>query len=146
MDNITLLIAAYGAAVSTAAIFWEFKVWRDRTCGRVKIFVADNMMTYSEVDGHEGPFVIFEAVNDGEKPVIISAIWIAVRGARSSFWLKNLELPKKLCEGETFAHPADRKQFLVQLGLLGLKPPWKCKVIFRSTVGRKYKRDFVISV
>lgn len=145
MNTFTLLIAIYGALVSSWAILWQIKVWRDRARGRVKVSVSDNMMTYSQVEGQQGPFVVFEAVNDGEKPVVISAIWVIVRGGRSSFWLKNLQLPMRLNEGEKITHLTDRKQFLVQLGSLGLKPPWKCQVVFQSTAARKYKKRFLVS-
>ena len=81
MSWITAIVAVYGASLSTVAIVWQIAAWRSRVVGRVRVFVTDNMMTYSEFDGEEGPFIMFQAVNGGEKPVRLKAIGVSVKGA-----------------------------------------------------------------
>lgn len=95
-------------------------------------------MAYSAM-GKEGPFVILEAVNDGEKPVTLISIHIMVRGARKRMYIKS-SLPRKLNEGDSFMQQLSRKELLESLKDLRDDPPWKCTVVFYSNSGRKYTK------
>lgn len=137
---ITLLIALYGALLSTIGILWQIRVWWQRTRGRVKVLVKDGWLTVSPVRGSTGPWMVFEAVNDGEKPVTLSTLSVTVKGTKKAVLVLCPELPRTLKEGEAFAHLLDRKEFISRLAGLGLSPPWKCRVSFRSNAERDYRR------
>jgi len=140
MSWITAIVAVYGASLSTVAIVWQIAAWRSRVVGRVRVFVTDNMMTYSEFDGEEGPFIMFQAVNDGEKPVRLKAIGVSVKGAEKSLYVKCEHLPANLCEGDEVTQLCDRAGMVESLRGLGVSPPWRCTVAFYSNTKRQYRK------
>ena len=142
MNWITAIVAVYGALLSTVAIVWQIAAWRERVVGRVKVFVRDNMMTYSKLDGEEGPFILFEAVNDGEKPVRLNTLGVTVKGAKKSLYVKCEHLPRNLCEGEEVTQLSDRAGMVEALRGLGISPPWQCTAVFYSSTKREYKKKF----
>ena len=142
MESITAIVAVYGALLSTVAIVWQIVAWRSRVVGRVKVSVRDNMMTYSQLDGEEGPFIVFEAVNDGEKPVRLSTLWVTVKGAQKALFVKCERLPVNLSEGDEFTQLSDRAGLMKALRDLGVSSPWRCTAVFCSSTKREYSKKF----
>jgi len=145
---VTTAIAIYGAVLSTLAVGWHIFSWYERRAGRIKVSVDDNMMFFYEGDPdgklREGPYVVFSAVNDGEKPVTLSALRVSVRGQSGALYVKCSDLPTTLTEGEEYQQRSDRQQLLDALREGSLQPPWKCTAVFSSNTGREYRKRFVL--
>ena len=80
MGTTTIVFAVYGAILSTLVLFWQVHLFLIRRAGRIKVRVLDNMIGLNDV-GSEGPFIVFTAANDGEKPVTLNKLIVTVKGA-----------------------------------------------------------------
>ena len=133
----TTIIALYGAIVATLVALCQIHVFLKRRAGRIKVIVRDNMVTWDD-DIQEGPFVMYTAVNDGEKPVKLDKLALKVRGASKCLLIKCPLLPVRLVEGEEFNQCSPREQLISQLRKIAGEPPWTCTAVVFSTADREY--------
>lgn len=96
-NNTTLIIAIYGALLSTIGIVWNiYKGNQDKA--KIKVDAYIGVMTSSR--GAEGPFLFIKAVNYGRRAVTLSSVGIRV-STDENIVMMNINLPCELHEGKS---------------------------------------------
>lgn len=128
MDS-TLLIALYGAIVSTFALGWS--VYRDsknRGNLRLRCYIAEVCFSKS-LNQRSAPVLAFEVVNVGVKPVQLVQIGLSLRNGRQCIVGTKVTLPKSMAPQERLI------EYAVDIEILdeNLKSLW-----VKDSVGRNY--------
>ena len=89
VENYVLILAIYGAILSTIGIIW--KIYSDRS--KIKINAKFGFMS-----GSEKTFFFVNAINKGRRPVILSSVGIRCE-ENDLINIKTISLPYKLNEG-----------------------------------------------
>ena len=97
MTDITILVAIYGAILSTIAIAWNIY---NNLQDRPKIKITAKFGFFGSTEGAEGPFFFVDAINEGKRPIYLSSV-----GLRSDqedlVNLKAIGLPCELKAGQS---------------------------------------------
>jgi len=94
VENYVLLLAIYGAVLSTIGIIW--KIYSDRP--KIKVKASFGLIDYGgRID--DKSFLV-GVVNRGRRPVTLSSVGIRA-GKEDMIHLKTIGLPKELGEGKS---------------------------------------------
>lgn len=143
--KVALMVALYGAVLSTIVGLCRLVAWYQKRRGRVRVTVDTSYFMRDSDDEGLGPCVRFKAVNDGEKPVKITGLTLRVRDQEldltpCSQGTRNLRI---LSQGEDFDRLILLERLLDEIrGKTPSPPPRKAKAIFHSNTGRKWCRSF----
>jgi hypothetical protein len=124
-NNMTLVIAIYGAILSTIGIIWNiYNSNRDKA--KVKVNARFGLLTHKVT---EGPFLFIEAINHGRRGVTLSSVGIRLFSGEN-IALMQANLPKELSEGKSHNE-------WIEIDKLRNE---KCKFVwYKDQTGRLYK-------
>lgn len=129
-QNIILIIAIYGAFLSTIVALWNiYRDFSDKP--RIKVRVKYGLLTYHNAPSKD--IIIFEAVNTRKRPITLSSAGIELEKGHILF-AENTGLPIKLKEGER--HTFNRTIEGINKIIKNNKPKY---FWFRDNSGNKYK-------
>jgi hypothetical protein len=97
MMDITIMIAIYGAILSTIAIVWNIY---NNLQDRPKIEITARFGFFGSSTGAEGPFFFVDAINHGKRSIYLSSV--GLRGGKEDLVsLKSVGLPCELKAGQS---------------------------------------------
>lgn len=99
-DLNTIIIAIYGAGLSTFLLIWKIFTYYLESKPRLKVELKYGI---GETPlGVTPPLIYINAANIGKKPVTLSSVGFDLGGQMNLIFRQNTELPKRLEEGESY--------------------------------------------
>ncbi len=139
-----LLVALYGAVLSTLLGIVRFVEWWDRRRGRIRVTVDTNYRWWDENGPMDDvdPAVVFRAVNCGEKPVMIVGLTLTVEAKEIDLTpcSKGDKNRKVIKESEIFERVFVSRPDLIRKIQTDTqqRPPFRCRAVVHTSTGRKY--------
>jgi len=135
VDPITLILAIYGAGLSTFLAIWKIVRYLLEGIPRLKITVSPGALTYTASISPLG--LILDMANIGKRPVTISSAGFRLKnGADLIFMADTDRLPKRLEEGENHIIYRSLDDLRPDLKLASPEYAW-----VKDQTGKEYKSE-----
>lgn len=136
IDNITLVLAIWGAVLSTYKILSDYR----KSTRNLKVTVSYG---FGVGEGEVGPNVLLlSAINVGHRDITLSSMGYILPDKRFLLLFKpqsNVRFPYRLSEGNEVSVWQTQKQFAIELKGYGFSGKNKLKGYYKSATGKIYK-------
>lgn len=136
IQNITLLIALWGAILSTYKLLSD----RNKTKRTLKVEVSYGFMT---LENDVGPNTIsLTAINTGYRPITLTSVGYLLPDKKTMFIVEpqsNVKFPYTLLEGNQCSVWKIQKKMALELKENGYSGTIKIRGYYRSAIGNLYK-------
>jgi sRNA-binding regulator protein Hfq len=135
-ENITLLIALWGAVLSTAKVLYDYS----RNICRLKVYLAYGFLTQGNIVGPDT--ISISAMNIGYRDVTLNSMGFILPDEKYIMIIEpqsNVKFPYTLSEGKECSVSKMQKQLAKELRKHGYSGKIKLRGYYRSAIGTIFK-------
>lgn len=135
LSNITIIIAIYGAIISTYSLYLN----RKDKIATIRVRLKENHIIAGEL--HGPPFIQLEALNFGLLDITFNHAFITTKNKKSKFYPehKHIHFPYDLAKGKSLQIVCNPENISIKFHKDGFSSSIKIIGIFTDAIGNEYK-------